>query len=307
MGNSSFSLNLKSELCKIKPTGCCRIAECYGLLLFSRSFCKSDISMCTQSIETAELYASMIKLCFGAHTVMKSNEKGTSFTVSVTGEADRIRIVNYYDSGESDWIMNPKFVKRTCCRWAFIRGAFLACASMNDPEKSYHLEFAVKDPTLAFAFSAFLELCGHKPMNSTRRSVTAVYYGNSISIEELLGGVGVPNMSLELMEVKVVKDMRNKFNRRNNFETANISKTVDAAIKQNEAIEYLYSHNLLGLLPEELRVVANARRENPDASLSALCDIIGGGISRSGINHRLKRIIGAADEAKQKEKIRNKG
>ncbi len=302
MAVPSFSLKLKSELCKIKPTGCCRTAECYGLLLFSRSFCKSDISMNTKSRETAEIYASLIKLCFGAHTVMTSNDGGTSFTVRVTGEADRNRIINFYDSGEADWIMNPKFLKRICCRWAFIRGAFLACGSMNDLQKGYHLEFAVKDPTLAFAFSAFLELFGYKAHYSTRRNVTAVYYGNSTSIEEIIGGMGATQFTLELMEVKVVRDMRNKLNRKNNFETSNIGKTVGAAVRQNEAIKFLDDNHLLGMLPPELYDVAVARRDNPDASLSSLCDILGGGISRSGINHRLQRIIVAADDARSKIK-----
>ncbi len=300
MSVPSFSLNLKSELCKIKPTGCCRIAECYGLLLFSRSFCKSDISLNTKSRETAECYASLLKLCFGAHTVMSENKNGTSFTVTVTGEADRYKIVNFYDSGEADWIMNPKFLKRTCCRWAFIRGAFLACGSMNDPEKGYHIEFAVKDPTLAFAFSAFLELFGYKARYSTRKNVTALSYGVSTDIEELIGGMGAMQYTLQLMEVKVVRDMRNKLNRKNNFETSNIDKTVGAAIKQNEAIKFLDENRLLQMLPEELYDVAVARRDNPDASLSRLCEILGGGISRSGLNHRLQRIITAADEAKIK-------
>lgn len=302
MENLSFSANLKTELCKQKPTGCCRIALCYGLLLFSRSFNISDISMRTQVKAVAELYSSMIKLCFGAHTVItESGTEKINYIVSVTGEADRNRIINYYDSGEKDWIMNPKFLKRTCCRWAFIKGAFLACGSINDPENSYHLEFAVKDSTLGFAFAAFLELCGYKPKTSQRQSVSALYFNDSTAIEEILGGIGASQYSLELMEVKVVKDMRNRLNRQNNFETANISKTVNAAVAQNEAIDYLAKKNLLGLLPEELRMVALLRKDNPDASLSQLCKLLGDGISRSGVNHRLQRIVDAANEVKLKE------
>lgn len=303
MEDLTFSGSLKTELCKQKPTGCCRIALCYGLLLFSRSFNYLDISIRTSARAVAELYASLLKLCFGAHTVMTvSGDKRTSYTVSVTGEADRNRIINYYDSGEKDWIMNPKFLKRTCCRWAFIKGAFLACGSINDPENSYHLEFAVKDPTLGFAYSAFLELCGHKPKTSQRKNVSALYFNDSTAIEEILGGMGAAQYSLGLMEVKVVKDMRNRLNRQNNFETANISKTVNAAVAQNEAIAYLIKENLLGLLPEELRNVAVLRRDNPDASLARLCELLGGGISRSGLNHRLQRIVDAANEAKEKKK-----
>ncbi len=296
----SFSLKLKNDLCKIKPTGCCRLALMYGLLLFGRSFCKEDISIRTKSRDTAELYRSLLHLCFSVRaSVLESNGY---FTVAVPGEADRVRIVNHYSAGENDWIFNPKHIKRTCCRWAFIRGAFLSSGSMNDPEKGYHLEFAVKDPTLSFAFAAFLELCGYKPHTSTRRSVTALYYNESEVLEELLSAMGASSISLELMETKVVKVMRNKLNRLNNFETSNIAKTVDAALQQTKAIEFLEENSLLGLLPEELYEVAILRRDNPQDSLSELVNICQGSISRSGLNHRLKKIIEFADNWRQKLK-----
>ena len=298
MEKASFSSKLKADLCKIKPTGCCRRALCYGLLLFGRSFCREDISICTMSADTAELYASMLRLCFSVHTAVES--KNNRHIVSVPGEADRNRVINYYSGGENDWIFNPKHVKRNCCRWAFIRGAFLSSGSMNDPEKGYHLEFAVKDPTLSFAYAAFLELCGHKPHVSVRTSVTALYYNDSTTIEEILGSMGAMQTSLDIMETKVVKDMRNKLNRQTNFETANITKTVNAAIEQTNAIKYLESNNLLGLLPEEIYSVAVLRRDNPDASLSELCRLCEGNISRSGLNHRLKKIIDFAEEEKSR-------
>lgn len=302
MEKLSFSATLKTDLSKVKPTGCCRIAECYGLLLFGRSFCSYEISLRTAVKEVAEHYASLVKLCFDVHTVVtESGDVKKSYLVSVPGEADRARIINYYDSGEQDWIMNPKFLKRNCCRWAFVKGAFLSCGSINDPEKSYHLEFAVKDPTLGFAFAAFLELCGHKPKHSQRASVTALYYNSSETVEELLGGMGALRESLEVMELKVVKSMRNRLNRRNNFETANISKTVNAAVEQTQAIEFLLKENLIGMLPEELSEVAFLRKENPDASLAKLCKLSGDSISRSGMNHRLQRIVAFANEEKLKK------
>lgn len=299
MREASFSIKLKSDLCKIKPTGCCRYAECYGLLLFGRSFCTDDISIRTVSSEVAGLYSSLLRICFSVHTHIEENGKWN--IVSVPGVADRVKIINYFNNGEADWIFNPKHVKRTCCRWSFIRGAFLSCGSMNNPDKSYHIEFAIKDPTLNFAFSAFLELCGYKPRVAQRTSVTALYYNNSTVIEELLGSMGAMNFSLELMETKVIKDMRNRLNRQNNFETANISKTVNAALEQVRAIEYLDKNNYLGVLPEELYEVAVLRRDNPEASLNDLCKLCSSAISRSGMNHRLKKIIDFAAEIKQKK------
>ena len=258
MNNASYCQKLKAELCRQKPTGCCRTAECYGLLLFGRSFNRQSVGICTKSRDTAELYASLLKICFGVHAL----NSGT--TVDVPGEADRSRIVNFYEAKESDWILNPNFVKRTCCRRAFIRGAFLAC--------------------------------GHKPRRSQRSGVTALYYNDSSVIEELLGNIGAEGYSLELMEVKVVKDMRNKLNRQNNFDTANISKTVDAALAQTDAIKHLENTGKLYLLPPELIEAADLRRQNPEASLTELCRLSGGKISRSGMNHRLKKIIDAARE-----------
>ena len=297
MPKVSFSSQLKTELCKIKPTGCCKLAETYGLLLFGRSFCKEDISIRTANADTAEMYSSLLKVCFSVHTVTEVTNGW--HIVTVPGEGDRERVINHYTGGEADWIFNPKHVKRTCCRQAFIRGAFLSSGSMNDPEKSYHLEFAVKDPTLSFAFAAFLELCGYRPKTSTRKSVTALYYNNSTVIEEMLGTMGAMGVTLELMETKIVKDMRNKLNRQNNFETSNISKTVNAAVAQNEAINFLETNNLLGLLPEELYEVAILRKNNPDASLSDLCALCNGAISRSGMNHRLKKIIDIAEDKRK--------
>ncbi len=301
MPRISFSSKLKTELCKIKPTGCCRLAEMYGLLLFGRSFCKEDISIRTANADTAEMYSLLLRVCFSTYTV--TEQSNGWFIVSVPGRADREKIINYYTDGEADWIFNPKHMKRTCCRQSFIRGAFLSSGSMNDPEKSYHLEFAVKDPTLSFAFAAFLELCGYKPKTCARKSVAALYYNNSTIIEDLLGTMGAMGVTLELMETKIVKDMRNKLNRQTNFETSNITKTVNAAVAQNDAIKFLEQENLLGLLPDELRDVAMLRKANPDASLNELCKLCDGVISRSGMNHRLKKIIDIAEEERQKRKL----
>ena len=111
--------------------------------------------------------------------------------------------------------------------------------------------------------------------------------------------MGAMGVTLELMETKIVKDMRNKLNRQNNFETSNISKTVNAAVAQNEAIKFLENNNFLGLLPEELFEVAMLRKNNPDASLSDLCSLCNGAISRSGMNHRLKKIIDIAEDKRK--------
>ena len=100
MPKVSFSSQLKTELCKIKPTGCCRLAETYGLLLFGRSFCKEDISIRTANADTAEMYSSLLKVCFSVHTVTKVTNGW--HTVTVPGEGDRERIINHFTGSVVD-------------------------------------------------------------------------------------------------------------------------------------------------------------------------------------------------------------
>lgn len=303
MKEKSFSAGLKAEICKNKPTGCCRRAECYGLLLFSRSFCNSEISIRTECREVAETYASLLRLCFSAHTVMSEGggEKPV-YTVTVPGEADRRKIVNFYAPGQSDWILDPAFVKRNCCREAFIKGAFLACGSINDPEKGYHFEFAVRDPSLEFAFKAFLELCGYKLKSSVRDNVTALYSSRKTDVEEIISLLGAHEYYMKLIETEVLRDTRNVLNRKNNFETANIGKTADAAALQVKAIKYLEKNGELSLLPDEVKEAARLRLENPDASLTQLCRLSENTVSRSGMNHRLQKLIDAEKESRGSKK-----
>ena len=167
---------------------------------------------------------------------------------------------------------------------------------MGDPERDYRAEFVVPARRLCDDLETFLGESLAPPKRTVRRNDYLLYYKESEHIEDLLTYIGAPKSSLELMEVKIVKEVRNKVNRATNCETANIGKTVAAAMGQVRAIQRIEATCGLGALDEELRELARLRLENPELSLRELGAALSSPISRSGVNHRLRRILEFAEE-----------
>ena len=186
-----------------------------------------------------------------------------------------------------------------CCKVAFLKGAFLTCGTVNDPNKNYHLEFVVPYLNLSRDLMLFIndyDELDVEPKSITRNSNYVIYFKVSESIEDLLTVMGAFNSSLEVMGVKMYKDMRNNVNRRLNFENANLDKTLGAAQKQVDAIMHIKDTVGLSYLSDELKELAEIRLENPYISLRELGDMLSVPLSRSGVNHRLKRICEIANE-----------
>jgi len=198
-------------------------------------------------------------------------------------------------SRRTEPIYDRLFIKE-CCVYAFLRGAFLAVGSVTDPKKDYHLEFASPHQQLCRDLLALMEGLGLNPKYMTRKGSGIVYFKESEQIEDLLTMMSATNSSLEIMGVKILKNIRNKANRVTNCETANITKTVDAASLQLEMIEIIYRKAGLDSLPPELREIALERMNNPDMSLRELGEQLSPPLSRSGVNHRLARLKKIADE-----------
>ncbi|MBR5620416.1 MAG: DNA-binding protein WhiA, partial [Clostridia bacterium] len=177
-----------------------------------------------------------------------------------------------------------------CCFASFIRGVFLACGSISSPEKSYHLEFVVPFLKLSNDLFSFLQELGFPPKHIMRKGYHIIYYKDSESIEDLLTLMGATNATLRLIGIKVDKDMRNHVNRRVNFETANIDRSVQAGTQQIDAIRKIERTRGLDSLPQGLQEIAQIRLEHPEATLYELEQLFEGRLSRSGINHRLKRL-----------------
>lgn len=299
----SFSANVKNELLAVNNENeCCVHAFAYGMLLFSRAFSFFDISLLTEHSGIAEKYSEMLETVCKVKPETTKSESG-KIKVEVVGENDRLKVLDTFGYGRKTGTSRINWSNFTdeCCKTAFLRGAFLTCGTVNDPNKSYHFEFVVPYLNLSRDLTHFIndyDELSVVPKTVTRSSNYVIYFKDSEAIEDLLTVMGAFNSSLELMGVKMYKDMRNNVNRKLNFESANLDKTIDAATKQIDAIIHIKNTVGLKYLSEELREIAVLRLENPDMSLRELGSSLKVPVSRSGVNHRLKKICAIAEEIK---------
>ncbi len=300
----SFCSELKNDLCIEKQPECCKIAECYGLMLFGHTFSYKNISIITENEQISKRYIKYLKTNFAIiPSLKKSGKMSTIYNISVSSSEQCSSVMSAFGYETGDYLsINHDVFKRECCFGSFIRGAFLACGQMTNPFKNYHAEFVIRDFTIALEFFSLLQSRGLSPKRSMRGNTTVIYFNKSETIEELLTLMGANKKVLEFIDVQVAKTIRNRENRKNNLEMGNIGKQVDASLNQRLAIEYLIEKGKLETLSDELYSVATLRIENPDASLSELCKIYPDSITRSGLNHRLKKIMDIAEELKNGEK-----
>lgn len=178
---------------------------------------------------------------------------------------------------------------------AFLRGVFLGGGSVNKPQSYYHLEFVTMNIVFAHKIVSLLKQFGIKAKITERKEELVVYVKDGDGVTSCLRIMGASQALLAFEEVRVMKEMRNQVNRQVNCETANLQKTVDAAIRQMEAIRRIEEHMELSDLPAKLQEVALIRLDHPTASLQELETLMDGKISKSGINHRLKKLQHIAD------------
>lgn len=296
----SFCTDVKNELAEIRPSECCKIPLAYGFMLFGRSFSLKRISMQTNNKKTAAAYSEIISGAFGVTVPISSGgDVRTTYKAEVVSEADRLKILAVFDYGIAENLINTDILSRDCCFQSFIRGAFLACGNINEPEKEYRVEFRIKSGKLAEEFSELLSGYGIALKKTVRSGSYVLYTKESGAIEDLLTLMGVPHRTLDIIDTKIIKSVKNSSNRRSNCDSANISKTVEASIKQRTAIEYLEKRGKLETLPPELLCAAELRKNNPDATLKELCAAVGEHLTVSGLNHRLSRIISIYEELKK--------
>ncbi len=187
-------------------------------------------------------------------------------------------------------------IYRDCCKRAFLRGAFLAAGSVTDPSKSYHLEIVCgqqEDADLVMELMAFY---GLKSGVTVRNSCFVVYMKEGDAISDLLGLLDASKAMMAMENARILKEVRNNINRQVNCETANLTKVVNAAVKQEAAIRFLIRNGLLNKMPENLQIIAELRMDNTDMSLSELGQLLDPPVGKSGVNHRLRRIMEFAEK-----------
>lgn len=307
----SFSSETKKEMCKAQTTAPVYLqAECYGLLLFAKKFSAGNIIFTTSSQYAANRFVDLVtqhwQVMAEKTSVLTGRHGGSSlFTVTVPDTNDCNKIFTSLGHSVSDISLriNRANLEDDTAVSCFLRGAFLCCGSVIDPVKDYHLEFSVPFKNLCSDLSKLIsevvELA-QMPKVLLRKGSYIAYIKDSEQIADLLTFMGAPSAAMEIMQEKIVKGIRNTANRQTNSEVANIKKTVTAAMEQIKAINIIKeSKGGLGVLPQELREVALLRMENPDLSLRALGQMLAVPISRSGVNHRIKRIMDMAEDLKK--------
>ena len=295
----SFSSDVKSEIAKTENlSSCCLHAQVYGLVLFAH-FSKYNFSITTENTDVFELYLSYLREYCGVEpTVSDSGTKKMTAYLRSDSEKETVFDKFGHSLKEPTLRINRANISDECCAGAFLRGVFLACGTVTAPERGYHLEFVVPYKKLCTDLMKFLDELELNPKYIVRKGNHVIYFKDSESIEDILAIIGAQDASLYVMGIKIEKDMKNKVNRKLNFEISNISKTVDAANIQVEAIEYIESKAGISSLPDNLQKIAYIRLENPESSLSELGKLLDEPISRSGINHRLNRIVKIAESLK---------
>lgn len=290
----SFSSDLKKELCAVEcEKDCCMRAEAYGLLYFGRAFSKTEISLMTDYEFVAQRYRDAIMYLIQTDPTQTVSKSG-KITIELASKDDRIALLNElgYSGNESTFrILTTNIEKQDCCFGAFLRGAFIACGIITDPKKEYHLEFDVAFKNKSRDFCELFENYSAKPKQSDRNGMQIVYFKNSNEIEDILMEMGSQISVLEFIGEKIFKDVRNNVNRKVNCDAANIKKTFAAASRQIEAILKLKESGKFDDLPQDLKDIADLRLENPEMTLSELGENLSTPLSRSAVNHRLKKIM----------------
>ena len=309
----SFSGKVKEELAgNISPARHCRIAELAAFIgmcgtVVINSFDRYSIKIHTENLLVARKVFTLIEKTFNIKadaSVRRNISKQTvSYAVVIRRHEDALRILQatkmteeYEDNGESIHAVDPLIVQQTCCKRAFLRGAFQASGSMSDPNKSYHFEIVCGELAQAEYVRDMINSFDLDAKIVTRKKTFVVYLKEGSQIVDVLNIMEAHIALMELENVRILKEMRNSVNRKVNCETANINKTVSAAVRQMEDIVYVRDTVGLDYLPEGLRDVALTRLENPDATLKELGSLMADPVGKSGVNHRLRKISEIADK-----------
>ena len=293
----SFADEVREELCElpIKKT-CCQKALTAGLLLSAHEDEGKMVKVRYKNEMVATLASAMIRRQYGK--APESEMRGACghrfYDLSFSSPSFHKLYMQLRDTKNEV----QSILRCACdgCRAMFLRGAFLALGTLNDPHKSFHLEFLLPDERMADVLSGELAKVGYPPRRITRKNGVGLYFKDSGSVEDVVALMGAQHTIFEIINSRIERDIRNNENRATNCVAKNIEKTISAATRQIEAINLLMEHGKLDRLPEFLRVSAMVRYRNPDATLDELVALHDPPISKSGLNHRLAKLLSEAEE-----------
>lgn len=319
----SFSSRVKEELSRQwSPARHCQIAETAAVL----SLCgrvkisaadRYAIEIHTENLAVARKYFTLLKKTFNIRTDVSirsgmNHGRSRTYIVAVREHEEALKVLQAVklintqgEIGENLSLIRNVVLQNACCRRAFIRGAFLAAGSISAPEKFYHFEIVCPTEPKAEQLKNIIATFDIEAKIVPRKRYYVVYIKEGSQIVDILNVMEAPVSLMELENIRIVKEMRGSVNRQVNCETANINKTVSAAVKQIEDIRFIQSVAGLSGLPESLQEMARIRLERPEATLKELGEALEPPVGKSGVNHRLRKLSLVAEELRQQYPDRN--
>lgn len=315
----TFSSRCKDEISRFNlDKKCCVVAELAALIrttgyISIKGYNKFEVEFAMENAVVIRRIFKMIKYLYNINseiTVKKTNrlKKNNSYYIKVNEDVALQLLIDTKISKNSEFnILKlnygiPKsLVEDSCCKRAYIRGAFLGCGSISDPEKSYHAEFINNKQKHCRDLEVLINDFDLGVKSIKRKELYINYIKDSEKIVDLLNVMSAYNSLLSVENTRALKETRNNVNRVVNCETANLSKIIDTSVRQKNSINLLRKHNIIDKLSDGLRDLAYLRLENEDASLKELGEMLSPPLGKSGVNHRLKKIEKIADEILIKE------
>ncbi len=289
----SFSQEIKKEIVSNQLTAdCCITAACYGVALFGRYFGAKGVALHTEQAYIAQWVKSLYTQAGISGKVFVRGESAKTYEFSVQDVFETEKMLAMFSHSGDEPALRLKTENISCsgCFSAFVGAAFLCCGTVPNPEGGYMMEFVSPRYRLMHDFEQLFSSHNFSPKLTRRKGANVVYFKASEQIEDLLTTMGAPKAALEIMNMKVYKDFRNRANRITNCETANIDKIVNANRQTLEAIQKLERSGILQTLPQPLQQAAILRKQNPDLSLAELVEHSPEPVSKSGLSHRYKKI-----------------
>lgn len=314
----SFSSHVKKELARnISAARHCRIAELAGMIgMVGHVDCQDGkpvrIVISTERSVIANTMSELIKKLFGLVpecSVKRTGADSRVYKMVFNRQEDVERILTTLKITEKtenssgnvcgmdcqEMHISGLVIQKDCCRRAFIKGVFMTSGSISDPEKGYHFEIVCDNPERAELISGIIHNFGIDSKVIARKRYHVVYIKDGTMIVDMLNLMGAYSSLMDMENIRILKDIANNVNRKVNCEAANLNKTVNAAVRQIEDIEYIIKVKGIHYLPDNLVELAQARLEARDASLKELGEMINPPIGKSGVNHRLRKISEIAD------------
>ena len=293
----SFADSLREELSEVTvKKNCCRKALAAGFLVCAVRTSAARTTLRCRSESAGRSAADVLaRLYAKTPDILPTGAHGHHYWDITMDSPACAKLVTALHTPHTDFDALLHLDACESCRSAFLRGLFFVAGTVNDPQKASHLEFLLPQD-VADATAAFLEGCGYPPRRIKRPAGVGLYYKDNTSVSDLVTMMGAHSIIFEYYNARIAGDIRNNENRATNCVTRNIEKSISAAAKQIDAIGRLMEHGKLDSLPEPLRVTALLRYRNPDATLDELKELHKPPISKSGLNHRLQKLLDAAEQ-----------